>query len=132
MGAIAEDQAQEHHATQDRPRGEDLGVAVLCKTDLQLCFKTLTPLYYRLRKMSGSYPPELMGDSKLQMSEAWPRFTKSAAAPGDYYWDYCGSGRGRGNRKRRDAEEKNHMERTGRHYGNNQSLLPGLSVLEWS
>lgn len=60
---------------------------------------TLTPLYYRLReKTNGSYTLELMGDSlwgmlnKLQTTEAWPRFTKSSAALGDYNWDYCGSG----------------------------------------
>lgn len=76
-----------------------------------------------------------------QTIEAWPRFTKSSAALGDYNWDYCGSSAAPG----RDSvtmvkwEEslcqgwvKNHTERTGRRYGNNQSLLPGLSVLEWS
>lgn len=50
MGAIAEDQAQEHHPAQDGPRGEDLGPVGPSETDLQLCFMTLTPLYYRLRE----------------------------------------------------------------------------------
>lgn len=49
MGAFAEDQAQEHHQTQDGPRGEDLGHMGLSETDLQLCFTTLTPLYHRLK-----------------------------------------------------------------------------------
>lgn len=50
MGAVTEDQAQEHHQAQDGTRGEDLGHVSLSETDLQLCFTTLTPLYYRLRE----------------------------------------------------------------------------------
>ncbi len=99
MGAVAEDQAQEHHQAQDGPRGEDLGPVGPSETDLQLCFMTLTPLYYRLRerRMEATRWSEWEThcgamQNKLQTTEAWPRFTKSSAALGDYNWDYCGSG----------------------------------------
>lgn len=60
MGAVAEDQTQEHHQAQDGARGEDLGPPGAGQTDLQLCFITLTPLYYRLRDRDEW---KLMGDS---------------------------------------------------------------------
>lgn len=50
MGAVAKDQAQEHHQAQDGPRGEDLVAPWASDTDLQLCSMTLTPLYYKLRE----------------------------------------------------------------------------------
>lgn len=82
MGTLVEDQAPEHHETQDGPRGEDIGHEGLSETDLQLCFMTLTPLYYRLKRQpNGSYLLERMRDSlwvmqnKLEMTEARLRFT---------------------------------------------------------
>lgn len=142
LGAVAEDKTQKHLETQDGPRGEDLGPAEgrrASNTDLQLCFMTLTPLYYRLKERwteatrRGWWETHCGWgegvENKLQTTEASSRFTKSSTARGDYNWDYWrhSVAAARQQVDRCQGGEESQGDTT-----EMTSLLPGLSVLEWS
>lgn len=142
LGAVAEDKTQKHLETQDGPRGEDLGPAEgrrASNTDLQLCFMTLTPLYYRLKERRTEATRRGWWEThcgwgegvenKLQTTEASSRFTKSSTARGDYNWDYWrhSVAAARQQVDRCQGGEESQGDTT-----EMTSLLPGLSVLEWS